>query len=295
MREVWVTGLGLASGLGLGVEPLLAALGQGGAAPAELPFPCAGFPHQRGFCGPDRRVLAAALARRKDLKLCSRDALLAVSAAVQAWTDAGLLDLTEAEAEEVALFLAVGPEKGEVEDMAPAALASALGERFDLERFASAGMPLVHPLDSLKTLPNMALAHVSMRLGLRGPNLALCGEPEVGLLALEEGWAAVAEGRCSLALAGGADSLVTFAGYVPAWRGGALGPADLPGEAGALLLFEDAERARDRGQTPYGLAPAAPTPELLARCCGICGVASGPLLRLASHASAGRQPRGGRE
>ena len=67
---------------------------------------------------------------------------------------------------------------------------------------AGPGRDLYPPLLPLKTLPNMALAHVSINLGLMGENAAWAGEEGAGWTALHAAWWAVAEGRCAAALAG---------------------------------------------------------------------------------------------
>ena len=232
------------------------------------------------------------LTRRKDLKLMSRDALLAVAAGVLAWQDAALADAPSVDPEGIGLFLAVGPEKGEVSDLALAAQASRAPQHpaaLSLGRLASEGLPLIHPLDSLKTLPNMALAHLAMRLGLRGPNLALCGGPGAGRRALAEARWAIVEGRCDVALAGATDSLVTLSGYVPAFRDGSLGPDRVPGEAAAVLVLEARDVAQARGAAPYGLVEPDETDADLAGVVGHCGVALEPLAEVLARGRAGRR------
>ena len=292
MLQPVVTGIGVVSGFGLGMEALLGGLRAGQAPLAPLPFPASGFPHEEGACGPPRRELARALTRRKDLKLMSRDTLMALAAGVAAWEDAGLPS-SSVDPEEVGVFLAVGREKGEVTALGPAVAAAAAecGSRLDIERLARLGLDLINPLDSLKTLPNMALAHLAIRLGLRGPSMALCGGPDAGRQALTEARAAVAEARCMLAMAGGTESLVSFAGYVQAWREGLLSQEDLPGEAAAVLVFEDRSHALQRGIRPYAGTAEAPDPARVAALTGVCGVAAWPLASLVLLAQAGREAR----
>lgn len=284
-----ITGIGVVSAFGLGAEALVAGLRAGRPALSPLPFPAAGFPHQQGARGPERSVLARLVLRRKDLKLMSPDALLAVAAGVLAWQDAGLPPEPPAElADEVGLFLAVGSEKGEVTDLAPAVAGSLQHGRLELGLLAARGLSCINPLDSLKTLPNMALAHLAIRLGLRGPSLACCGPADAGRLALDEARRSVAAGECPLALAGGADSLVSFAGYVQAWRRGELEGSAVPGEAAAVFVVEDEATARARGARPYGEPPGAPAAEVVQAAAGHCGAASWPLALAAALHESGR-------
>lgn len=290
-RRVAITGLGVVSACGMGVEALARGIAAGRPVLSPLPFPATGFPHAQGGCAPERSQLARLLTRRKDLKLQNPDALLAVAAGVLAWQDAGLSPET-VEPEGVGLFLAVGVEKGEVTELAPgvAAALGPAGDRLDLQRLADGGLARIHPLDSLKTLPNMALAHLAIRLGLRGPSLALCGSPDAGRHALAEALEAIAAGECELALAGGTDSLVSFAGYVQAWRQGLLDGGAFPGEGAAIFVLEELGAARARGAPPpYAEPVRPPRPELLATVAGVCGVASWPLALAAACCGCGRQ------
>ena len=287
-----VTGLGVVSAFGLGHGALVQGVGHGTPALSPLSFAAPNFPHSEGACGPERRELARLLTRRKDLKLMSRDTLLAVAAGVLAWRDAGLEDAQGIDHEDVGLFLALGPEKGEVGDLALAAHASeapAAPGRLDLGRLAQEGLPRIHPLDSLKTLPNMALAHLAMRLGLRGPNLALCGSVDASERAISEASLAISEGRCALALAGATDSLVTLSGYTPAWRDGSLGRDEIPGEAAVVLVLEEEGAAAARGVAPYGAARGLLSERQIATAVGRCGLATAPLARALAHAQAGRR------
>ena len=288
IRDVRVTGLGVVAASGTGVAALAAALASGVAPRAPLPFPAAGFPHQQGGVGPARSELLGLLTRRKDLKLMTPDALLALAAGVLAWRDAGLAEGSLPD-EEVGLFLGVGAEKGEIPDLAPAVALSTTDGELDLELLTSRGLDRINPLGALKTLPNMALAHLAIRLQVRGPCGTFCGSPDAGEQAIAEAHAAVARGECQAALAGGSDCLVSMAGYVQAWRGGDLPATVDPGEAAAILLLEPAAAVRARGGRPYASPPVPVCRDLLEGAVGRCGVATGPLARAVGHFLAGRQ------
>lgn len=67
---------------------------------------------------------------------------------------------------------------------------------------------MMPPLASLLTLPNLALAHTAIQLGIEGPTGTCAGGATAGLAALREAIAAVHEGRCETAVAAAADSWV---------------------------------------------------------------------------------------
>ena len=282
MRDVVVTGLGVVSAHGLGVQALVDGVNERRRSLSPLPFPTQGFPiSEGGVCvelDPKRFVL-----RRKDLKLMARDSRLAVAAAVLALEDAGL-DPGEG-SDDLGLFVAVGHEKGEVEDVSLAAAASRDGATLSIELLSSRGLDLMNPVASLKTLPNMALAHVAIRIGARGPNLALTSDESAGAVALEEGRWSVATGECDRALVGGADSLTTLAGFCLAWRQRRLGPGLPPGEGAAFMVLESAELARQRGARPYRRTEVdGPlTPYI-----GYAGAATPAIAEVAAHGLGGR-------
>lgn len=235
MREVWVTGVGLVTALGSDRAQVAEALAEGRSAvgPAgdhrDL-LPVAGFALARV----DVRPL---LKRRRDRKLLPRAAELAIAAAYQA--------LAGERPEVVGLVLGVGREPSDGGDTERAILAGAEGGRFTGQRFGEHGLPHYPPLSSLRTLPNLVLAHVAIQLDLTGEGGTRAGTADAGLAAVVEGWRAVAEGRSEVVLAGAADSQVDAASARDLVRKGLSGTP--PGEAAAVIRLEDAQRARARG------------------------------------------------
>ena len=196
--------------------------------------------------GPD---LKPWLRRRKDQKIMARASELALAAAGRALAGGG--PAAQAALEDLGIFLGVGrepPDDGESE----AALAvSAVGGRLDDALLAGPGRDRYPPLLPLRTLPNMALAHISINIGAMGENGAWAGGAGAGLRAVVAGVRAVAEGRCPFALAGGADSLVDLGSARDRLRGGGRGP---PGEGAAVLLLGPAGAAGALAELEVGAA-----------------------------------------
>ena len=236
MRAVAVTGVGVVCPIGRTPEAVAASLAEqasGLAVSTELQH----LPD--AHAGRVNRIpVREWLKRRKDRKLMARASELALAAAGPA------LCAFSGERVDLGLFLGVGrepPDDGESE----AALAAASRDgRLDTTRLAGRGRDLYPPLLPLKTLPNMALAHISINLGVMGENGAWAGEAGAGQRAVVSGIRAIEEQRLDAALVGGSDSLVDLGSARDRLRLGRTGP---PGEAGAMLCLEALPVARARG------------------------------------------------
>ena len=232
--RVRVTAVELVCALGTGVEEVQACLASGetGVVPCEVP----GTPVPRvapvpGPCRPE-------LTRRRDRKLFSRPAtllLLAAQRALEGW---------QGDLETLGLFVGVRREPPDTGEADEAILASVENGRLSTRLLASAGRDLYPPLQPLRTLPNMALAHVAIQLGIRGESGVSAGGPAAGVMAAREGIAAVAEGRCPAALVGAADSWLED-GSLRDWA--RLGRSPPPGEAAVVFRIEAGD-----GPAPFG-------------------------------------------
>jgi 3-oxoacyl-(acyl-carrier-protein) synthase len=186
------------------------------------------------------------LKRRKDRKLMARPAQLALSAAGQAltfWTE---------DTNDLGLYLGVGREPGDDGESEPALVAAQSGGRLDVQRVAGRCRDLYPPLLPLKTLPNMALAHVAIHLDVRGENGAWCGDAAAGLTALRAGIWSIREQRCTAALVVASDSWVSTGAVRDLLRMSGGAPIPPPGEAGVAILIESASSAAARGANVLG-------------------------------------------
>lgn len=232
-NDVVVTGLGLATPLGLGVEACRTALDVGRTmlappgpeVPRSLPVGCVG------------RVApfdSAALLEvsQKSLKFMSRDAELGVCAGRLAWHDAGLDD-ARVDPEEVGLFVGAGLEPRRLEDYANSIAASQEGPEhpFDAPALLHHGLKSIDPATMLRSLSNMVAAHISIELGIRGPNSVPTPHAASGAQAIGRAIDAIRDGEVDVALAGAADAKCDPLGLVTNLHLGLLGSATAAGDA----------------------------------------------------------------
>lgn len=267
-RRVVVTGVGAVTAAGIGYRALQNALRDG--RPCTRPieaFDASTFPVREAAEVPELRAKQW-VERRKDIKLLSRDSLLAVGAARELLASVGN-DALGDDPFSVGLYLGVGLEEGDPLELARPLAPSVADGRIVPEQLAAEGMGQMNPLASLKTLPNMALGHIAIQCGVRGPNLALSPFDDAGAQAIAEATDAIRDGQIDVALAGGADAKVSMFGITTFSRLGVLARAEshgdpvpppfdvrrrgaLLGEGAVVLLLEDAERARARGAQVLG-------------------------------------------
>ena len=234
-NDVVVTGVGFCTALGS--EPW-AAIARGDSAVRE---------HDEFHHLPHRHAarietvdLRPWLKRRKDRKLMARPAQLALAAAgsaVQSWS--GSRDA-------LGLYLGVGREPGDDGESEPALVAAQTDGSLDERAVAGRCRDLYPPLLPLKTLPNMALAHISIHLDIRGENGAWTGSAAAGLVALRAAIWSVRESRCDAALVVAADSWVSIGGIRDLLRMGDGTSILPPGEAGVAVLVESRASAKQR-------------------------------------------------
>lgn len=259
-RRVVISGVGAVTPAGIGLTPLRDALVAG--APLARPiqsFDAGTFPMSIAGQVPQLDPKAW-VKRRKDVKLLSRDSLLAVGAA-RDLLDAHVAALPE-DRFAAGLFLGVGLEEGDPDELTRTLVPSTKDGAVQMDALAAEGMGQMNPLASLKTLPNMALGHIAIQCGLRGPNYALSPFDSAGLQAVGEATRAIQRGEIDVAVAGATDAkvsvfgLTTFArlGYLAQTGTGEVPPpfdvrrsGACPAEGAAVFLLEEEHRARNRG------------------------------------------------
>ncbi|HEX8199107.1 MAG TPA: beta-ketoacyl synthase N-terminal-like domain-containing protein, partial [Isosphaeraceae bacterium] len=213
-RRVVITGLGLISPLGIGLEPSWGALAEcRGALDRIRAFPVHDLPTDaagevRGF---DPKALAIPKHRKaltKSLKYMARDIQLAVAAAQLAIADAGLAD-GGVDPTRIGVDLGAGLISTELDELAPAINLASNGQgNFDYAAYGREGLPLIPPIWLLKYLPNMLACHISILTDCQGPSNTITEAEAASNVAIGEACRIIERGRADVMVSGGADSKI---------------------------------------------------------------------------------------
>src|SRR6188474_1527839 len=251
-RRVVITGLGAVTPLGVDVESTWDGLVAGRSGAGEITqfdssdyavhFAC----EVKGF-DPTEYI------DRKQARRMDRFAHLIVAAARQAEADSGISIESEPDRVGAAVATGIGGLK---------AFQDCHSEL--LER----GPDRVNPFSIPEIIPNMGAAWVSMQLGTQGPLSSQCTACAASNMAIGDGLDAIRLGRADVMLCGGTEAPVTQVGIAGFGAMRALSrrnddpehasrPFDsgrdgfVMGEAGAVLVLEELERAQARGAKIY--------------------------------------------
>lgn len=271
-----ITGLGLVSPLGIGIEPFQSnlAAGQGGIAAAGIeanaaPGRVAG--EVRDFSSDITKRLMPKK-QRKFIRVMCREIELGVVAALSAIEESNL-PLDDIDHERLGVDFGANLMFSPPEVLKEACWSvteSKDGAReFDYDRWGDEGMKLLEPLWLLKYLPNMPACHIGIALDAQGPNNSLTLDDASGNLVIGEATRIIQRSRADIMIAGTtgtkAHSVKTI--HSALWRDLANGdgppetwcrPFDaastgqVVGEGAAALVLETAEHASGRGAVVYG-------------------------------------------
>ncbi len=254
MRRVAVTGVGVISAVGSKADVFFQnlAAGRSGIRRISSDFAdklSAKVAADAIFCGED-------FFSKKQLGLLDRASQMALAAASQAWTDAGL-ELREEEKRRSGVYLGTGMGG-----------ANSLDEMF--ARLYKNDAPRVSPLSVTRIMPNAPAAHISIQYGLTGPCLTFSTACSSSAVALGEAFRQIKTGYADIILAGGTESLLAY-GSFKCWESlGVLAQEDkddpsascrpfsedrtgfVLGEGSAIVVLENLERAMQRGANIYG-------------------------------------------
>ncbi len=280
-RRVVITGLGPVAPLGVGVADFWNALLEGRTGIRRIQsFDPSSFASQIG--GEVERLKVADYVHkgyRKAAKIMARDIVLAVAAAHQVVTDAGLktkclLERGEADGEpnvDSARFganIGAGLICADLPELAEALHAASSDGTFDYARWGTEGMNNLTPLWLLKFLPNMLACHVTIVHDAQGPsNTITCGEAS-SHLAIGEAFRTITRGAADVCICGGAESKANPMAIIRQQLGDRLSTrndtpesacrpfaADRDGtvvsEGGGLVILEELEHANQRGAKIY--------------------------------------------
>lgn len=206
--EVLITGVGIVSPIGIGIEQVWQQLDarQSGIVPVEELA-------QAGWLAPFGGIVPGFnpkehIQPRKSLKVMSRETQLAFAAGELAWANAKL-DQCEVDPTRVGIIGAAGLQYCPVEELVDPMRASDNGQgEVDLTRWGESGMNQLSPLWMLKYLPNMAACHVGIRRDARGPTNTIAHGEAASLLALGEACETIRRGAADVMIAGGSSSRI---------------------------------------------------------------------------------------
>ena len=256
-RRIWITGLGLVTPIGTGVDAFRAGL-RAATSPVKR--------IDRFDPSPFRSRVAAQVDDFDPLAWMSPKTARQLDRFSQFGMVAGQLALDDAE-------LRPGQDGGADPDRIGIYLGSALGgiafAEEQHERYLDKGIRQVAPTLALAVFGGAAPANLGIALDVRGPILSTANSCASGGVALGEALGDLREGRVDAAIAGGCEvplSPLAFGAFdiIRALGAGhnddpghAARPFDaerdgfVMGEGAALLVLEEAETAERRGATPY--------------------------------------------
>ncbi|ATB39669.1 beta-ketoacyl-[acyl-carrier-protein] synthase II [Cystobacter fuscus] len=252
-RRVVVTGLGLISPCGTGVEKSWEALvrGQSGVGPITL-FDASGLDCR--IAGEVKDFRPEDFIERREVRRMDRFCQFAVSAADMAMKDSGLV-ITPQNAERVAVL--VGSGIGGIGSME---------ETF--RRVLEKGADRISPFFILQMIINMAPGYISLRHGIKGPSWSTNSACATSAHALGEALRGIQRGDYDAAVVGGAEAPITLLGVggfaamkALSTRNDAPERASRPfdvdrdgfvvAEGAGMLVLETWEHARARGAKVY--------------------------------------------
>jgi len=263
LRRVVVTGMGIVSPAGCGVEAAWANIlaGRSGARRID------DFHVDDITCQIAHRIPLGTYAEggydpdewmdTKDQRKVDPFIVYAMAAASQAIADAGVEPKTQADAERTGVMIGSG--------------IGGIGGIYDTSVLLyEKGPRRVSPFFIPGRIINMASGYVSIRFGLKGPNSAVVTACSTGAHAIGDAWRLIAMGDADVMVAGGAESPInrlSIAGFA-ASRALSTGWNDQPekasrpydkdrdgfvmGEGAGVVVLEDYERAKARGAKIYG-------------------------------------------
>jgi 3-oxoacyl-[acyl-carrier-protein] synthase II len=268
VKRVVVTGVGLATPLGVGTEATWNGLLAGRNAIEPI----------TSYDASALRTKQAAeisdfepeqFAARKTLRSMTRNDQLALAGASLAMADAGLDFSQDGAGDRAALFVGSNKEISNPMNILEGSLVARNDDgTVDIRRLGESASSAFHPLFYVEGLQAASIFYISQAHSLKGANTYFAGTGESGLMAIARGYRAVRRGEAEIALAGGYDdasswwNMTKFDTLGVLTQRNELGAAavrpydaersgTLLGEGSAFLVLEPYERASARGANVY--------------------------------------------
>ena len=261
-REVVITGIGVVSPIGIGIEQFWTSLceGRSGVRPLRL---LEGNDSSYGFGADVRNLNAKQFVRpRKSLKVMSRDIQLGVVAADLACTEAEF-DSHPVDPERLGIVFGADMIMCDLDGLVDAYRGCMVDGKFDFSLWGQRALAEMFPLWMLKYLPNMAACHIGIAQDARGPTNSLTLAEVSSVSAVAEATRVIERGQADAMIAGGTSSRIhpTFWArrhiYQPSQRGddpaAACRPFDadrdgmVHGEGAGAFILESRRHAEARG------------------------------------------------
>lgn len=264
--EVVITGLGVVTPIGFGVDDFWQALldSKSGVRPRE------GFEQTE----PSFRIAAPVLdfdgrkfvKPRKALKVMCRPIQFGCAAAAMATTDAGLDDF-ETDPDRLATVFGTETFFADPLEVADVFRKCIVNQNYEHSRWGEFAMREIQPLWMLKYLPNMVASHISIAMDARGPSNSICQGEASSALALVEGANIIRRGIADVVVVGGTGSQLSVTQML--YRGtanlscrfddpeNACRPFDrkrdgmVVGEGAGAIILESREHAKSRNADVY--------------------------------------------
>lgn len=253
MRRVVVTGLGIVSPLGTGVEKNWAAITNGQCGIDRITrFDASDLATQ--IAGEVKDFNAEEFIDKKEIKKMDLFIQYGLAAAEMAFTDSGL-EITEANAERVGVLVGSG-----------------LGGLPAIEHYhkimLERGYKRISPFFIPMLIINLAPGHISIKYGAKGPNLSSVSACATGTHSIGDAYHMIARGDADAMFAGGTESTITPLGIggfnvmkALSTRNDDPATASRPfdknrdgfvmAEGAGIVMLEDYETARARGANIY--------------------------------------------
>jgi len=259
-RDVWVTGIGLVSSLGEGVEAH-ATLFAPGAEPTPVLDEAAFAPYPVHPLTP--LDLSKQIPKKSDQRQMEGWQRIGVYAAGLALTDAGIARNPEL-LDRTSLVVAAG--SGERDTTVDCTVLEKLDGREDTGVLAKEILPsALRPTLFLAQLSNLLAGNISVVHNVTGSSRTFMGEEMAGVAAAENAVRRITAGQGDLFLVGGSlnaereDLLLGYelghnlwrGPFRPVWARPQSGGGFVPGGVGAFLVLEARDHAEARGAKPY--------------------------------------------
>ena len=259
-REVWITGIGLTSSIGEGLDAHWRALAE-----TEHPKPNVDLTFTPPF-GIHPMVpldLDKQIPKKSDQRQMEPWQRLGTYAAGLALADAGIAGNLDILGHTHAVVAADGGERDVPTDTA---ILDGLGAAETPSSFLNEHLSNdLRPTLFLAQLPNLVAGNISIVHKVTGSSRTFMGEEIAGASAMEIAWRRIGAGQGDIFLVGGAclaerkDSILNCAlggalwagAHVPVWERLEKGGGAMLGSVGAFLVLEARDHAEARGRKPY--------------------------------------------